>query len=74
MSVRIDVQPLARMSPEEFKELVRGKGWTYRALAVRWAMSETRVSQIARDAERPLYYDDAIRALPEIRRGKSVKT
>ena len=71
--MRIEVQPLSRMTPEEFKELVRGKGWTYRALAVRWAMSETRVSQIARDAERPLYYDDAIRALPALPSGKNKK-
>lgn len=65
--MRIEVQPLSRMTPDEFKVLVRGKGWTYRALAVRWAMSETRVSPIARDAERPLYYDDAARALPDLK-------
>ena len=63
---RIDKQMnLERLSPEEFKSLVRGKGWTYRALAQRWQLSETRVSQIARDDERSLYYDDAARGLPD---------
>lgn len=65
--MRIEEHPLRRMTPDEFKVLVRGKGWTYRALAVRWALSETRVSQIARDAERPRYYDDAVRALPDLK-------
>lgn len=55
---------IERLTPEEFKTLVRGKKWTYRALALRWQLSETRISQIARDDDRPLYYDDAIRALP----------
>lgn len=54
---------LIRLTPEEFKAAVRGKGWTYRALALRWQLTETRISQIARDVERPLYYDDAVRAL-----------
>ncbi len=64
--MKVEVTELKRMPPDEFKKMVRGKGWTYRALAVRWALSETRISQIARDAERPLYYDDAIRALPDV--------
>lgn len=55
---------IERLTPQEFKELVVGKKWTYRALALRWLLSETRISQIARDAGRPLYYDDAVRSLP----------
>lgn len=55
---------ISRLTPEEFKSAVNSKKWTYRALAKRWRLSEVRISQIARDAGRPLYYDDAIRALP----------
>lgn len=65
--MKFEATELERMTPDEFKKLVRGKGWTYRALAVRWGLSETRVSQFARDAKRPLYYDDAVRALPDLK-------
>jgi len=55
---------LTRLPPDDFKTLVNNKGWTYRALSRRWQLTEVRISQIARDAGRPLYYDDAVRALP----------
>lgn len=56
---------ISSLSPAEFKSLVGEKGWTYRDLARRWKLSEVRISQIARDDGRPLYYDDAVRSLPE---------
>lgn len=52
------------MTPEEFKQVLRAKGWQIQELAVRWKMSRVRASQICNDAERPLYYDDAVRGLP----------
>jgi len=55
---------ITSLSPADFKVLVNGKGWTYRDLAKRWQLSEVRISQIARDADRPLYYDGAARDLP----------
>jgi hypothetical protein len=62
---KIDSQiELERLQPADFKALVTSKSWTYRALAKRWKLTEVRISQIARDAGRPLYYDDAVRALP----------
>lgn len=69
MEIRMTTKPdpqlnITSLSPADFKALVNGKGWTYRDLAKRWRLSEVRISQIARDAGRPLYYDDAIRSLP----------
>ena len=65
MAVKKPIPKVQRLSPEAFKAAVKGKGWTYRALAERWHLSEVRVSQIARDGDRPFYYDDAIHGLPE---------
>ncbi len=65
MGNKTAVPKVKRLTPEAFKAAVKGKGWTYRALAERWHLSEVRVSQIARDEGRPFYYDDAIQGLPE---------
>lgn len=59
------VPKVKRLTPAAFKVAVQGKGWTYRALAERWHLSEVRISQIARDDDRPYYYDDAVAGLPE---------
>lgn len=53
-----------RMSPEEFKQEVHRKGWTYRAVAERWEVSENWVSKVARSEDRSLKWDDAVRGLP----------
>jgi hypothetical protein len=42
---------LSSLSPADFKTLAKNKGWTYRALALRWKLSEVRISQIARDKD-----------------------
>jgi Mor family transcriptional regulator len=55
---------ISSLSPADFKALVNGKGWTYRDLAKRWKLTEVRISQIARDTDRPMYYDEAARGLP----------
>lgn len=57
-----------RMSPEEFKSEVQRRGWTYRALGERWDVSENWISKIARNEDRPLHWDDAVRGLPMILR------
>ncbi|MBP8020713.1 MAG: hypothetical protein KAY83_05130 [Agitococcus sp.] len=53
-----------RMSCEEFKFVIKDKGWLMKNVAERWKLGTVRMSQICSDEERPLYYDDAVRALP----------
>lgn len=55
-----------RLTPEEFKAEVWRRGWTYRALAERWEVSENWVSKLARNTDRPLHWDDAVRGLPMV--------
>lgn len=55
---------LQRLSPDEFKAEVGRRGWTYRALGDRWGVSENWISKLARNIERPLHWDDAVRGLP----------
>jgi len=56
-------QPL---TPEEFKSEVSRRGWTYRALAERWGVTENYVSKLARNPDRALHWDDAVRGLPTV--------
>lgn len=60
----------SRMSPDEFRAEVKRRGWTYRALAIRWDVSETWVSRTARTPDRPQHWDDAVRGLPVLLNGK----
>lgn len=53
-----------RLTTEQFKAVVIGKGWTYRELAMRWDITPVWVSNIARNADRPKHYDDAVLGLP----------
>ena len=55
-----------RLSPTEFKAEVGRRGWTYRALAERWEVSENWISKLARNPDRALHWDDAVRGLPMI--------
>lgn len=55
---------LVRLTPEQFKAVVIGKGWTYRELAARWGVTPVWVSNIARNSERPAHYDDSVLGLP----------
>jgi hypothetical protein len=52
------------MTPAEFKAEFKRRGWTGRALALRWGKSETWISKIANDPARDLHWDDAVRGLP----------
>jgi len=54
------------LTPEEFKSEVSRRGWTYRALAERWGVTENYVSKLARNPERALHWDDAVRGLPTV--------
>lgn len=53
-----------RISPDEFKGETRRKGWSNRALALRWGVSETWVSKVGSNPNRNPYWDDALRGLP----------
>lgn len=53
-----------RISPEEYKAEIQRRGWTLRALSVRWGVSENWVSKIVRNNERATHWDDALRGLP----------
>lgn len=53
-----------RLSPDEFKAEIQRKGWTYRDLATYWGVPANLIGQLARDGNRPLHWDDAVRSLP----------
>lgn len=57
-------QSRKRLTPTEFRAHIKSLGWTYRALAAWWDVSEVWVSKIARNADRPRQWDDAARGLP----------
>lgn len=58
------------LSPLEFKALVIGKGWSYRAVAHRWGCHESYVGKIARDPNRSIHFEDAVRGLPVFDEGE----
>ena len=60
------VKELVPMSPETFRSELESKGWTPDLLGQRWGMTKRRAQQIIADADRPRYYDDAVKALPII--------
>jgi len=56
-----------RLSREEFRALARVKGWQFKMLAERWGVTPEWISNISRDPERDLRYDDALYGLPDLR-------
>ncbi len=56
-------QTLQVMTPEQFKSLVKSKGWLLKEVAERWGIKQRQMSNIVQDVNRNLYYDDAIRGL-----------
>lgn len=58
------VKELVPLPPEVFRAELESRGWTPNMLSLRWGMTRRRVMQIIADADRPRYYDDAIRGLP----------
>lgn len=54
------VGKLIPMSPSAFKEQMKARNMTGRALAVRWVNSEAWISKIINDTDRDPHWDDAI--------------
>lgn len=62
----VSVTEVVPMTPDEFRALMATRGWDALMLSQRWGMSKRRVQQIVADTDRPRYYDDGLRGLPEI--------
>jgi len=62
------------LDPSKFKALIKKKGWTLRAVAERWGITDVWMYNIAGNAERAKHYDDALFGLPSkanaVRQGK----
>lgn len=52
-------------SKEEFKAVMKRKGWSNLALGERWDMSQTWVSKIINNNSRPQHWNDALAGLPD---------
>lgn len=52
------------MTPTEFKDEVRKRGWSYKDLAERWDVTANWISKTARNEDRAPYWNDAVRGLP----------
>lgn len=61
------------MLPNEFKAEMRRKGWSGRALAVRWGKSDAWISKIASNPSRDIHWDDALRGLPMIEKDLTMR-
>lgn len=57
-----------RLSPQDYKELMKEKGWTGRALALRWRKTAVWISKVINDEDREPHWDDALRGLPKAKR------
>ena len=55
-----------RLTREEFRALAKAKGWKFTMLAARWGVTPEWVSNISRDPQRDLRYDDALYGLPNL--------
>lgn len=58
-------RPLTLMTPNEFRAEIKRKGWTFVELGERWCMSANWLAKVAARADRPRYWDDAVRGLPD---------
>ncbi|WP_426154063.1 hypothetical protein [Pseudomonas sp. DC3000-4b1] len=58
----------ARLSPADFKALIRQRGWRMADAAVRWDVRPETLSRVAADPQRELRWDDLVRALPLLTR------
>lgn len=56
---------MKRLSKDEYKEIIKEKGWNLTEVSVRWGYkSSVRVHQIANNENRPIRYDDMVKGLP----------
>ena len=53
-----------KLSPTQFRAIVKLKGWNYKKLADWWGVTPTWIGAIAKDPERSPHFDDAIMGLP----------
>jgi hypothetical protein len=58
----------ARLTPADFKELIRQRGWQMADAAARWTIQPETLSRVAADPEREIRWDDLVRALPALTR------
>jgi hypothetical protein len=56
------------LSPDDFKLLIRQRGWRMADVAVRWNVRAETLSRIAADPAREFRWDDLARALPPLTR------
>ncbi len=61
-----DARAITRLTPEQFKALAKYKGWKFKMLAERWGLTPEWVSNISRDPNRDLRFDDALHGLPNL--------
>jgi hypothetical protein len=57
-----------RLTPAQFKALIRQRGWQMADAAARWAIQPATLSRVAADPERETRWDDLVRALPSLTR------
>ncbi len=55
-----------RLTREQFRSLARAKGWKFTMLAQRWGVTPEWISEVSRDPQRDLRYDDALHGLPDL--------
>lgn len=55
-------------SPDQFRAVLRAKGWSNKALATYWGMSVVHISRLIGNEERPIYWNDAVFGLPRFGR------
>lgn len=58
----------ARLSPADFKNLIKQRGWRMADAAVRWDVRPETLSRVAADPQREPRWDDLVRALPRLTR------
>lgn len=56
------------LAPDEFKALIRQRGWRMADAALRWSIRVESLSQVAADPDRATRWDDLARALPPLTR------
>lgn len=55
---------LQRLSPEAFKQIAIGKGWSLANLAFIWNRSASWLSVLIHDRQREIHWDHSVRGLP----------
>lgn len=56
----------SRLTPAEFKEEYRRRGWNGLTLAARWGRGPVWMSRVGSKADRDLFLDDAVMGLPDL--------